>query len=459
MKVLESAKGIIGWVINTAMLIVVGLLVARALVEYFPVLGTIPLFGKLVRAWDPTLQAAFEKVGMKWSHEMRGVMLPAFAIVLVMLRTAVADFMYRLSAPKPPPRPPAPAPLPKTEELPRAAAPASRAVPPPVVVPTDPAATVVTPPRQVSATGAPIQSATGTGFFGVEQQQAGRQIPALIGRYQVLEELGHGAMGTVYKANDPKIGRTVAIKTISTVGAGPEMDQYRQRFLMEAKSAGRLNHPSIVAVYDVADDSYGKPCLVLEFVEGEPLDHIVEKAPLPLDTTLDYLSQVARALAYAHGHGIIHRDIKPANIMVTKNGQAKLSDFGIAKIEGTTLTVAGQVLGTPAFMSPEQCQGLPVDSRSDVFSLGAVLYTLCSGTKPFPGETFTSVAYQVVHTEQLPLSQINPALPPQLDTIVARCMAKDPKSRYASAGEMADDLDALRAAQRAAAATPVATSA
>jgi serine/threonine-protein kinase len=183
---------------------------------------------------------------------------------------------------------------------------------------------------------------------------------------------------------------------------------------------------------------------VLEFVEGRTLDKITSKSRLPLPVALDYVSQIARALAYAHNQGIIHRDVKPANIMITASGQAKLSDFGIAKIEGTTLTVAGQVLGTPAFMSPEQCRGASIDHRSDIFSLGAVLYLLSTNVRPFPGDTFTSVAYQVVHNEQLAVNEVDPGLPSALQGMIARCLMKNAEARYPSAAQLADELDALR---------------
>ncbi|MGH6961551.1 MAG: serine/threonine-protein kinase [Dongiaceae bacterium] len=340
-----------------------------------------------------------------------------------MLRAVIGDAVGRLLRPAAPKRAPAPAPA-------VAPAPVSSAS----------AATMLTP--SAAAPQAPVQSVTGTHFL--PSQSGGPQVPRHIGRYEILTELGHGAMGTVYKAQDPKIGRTVAIKTISAVGMGPEMEQYRARFLIEAKSAGRLTHPGIVAVHDVADDEAGRPCLVLEFVEGTTLDRLTADAPMPLPQALDIVAQIARALGYAHEQGIVHRDVKPANIMVTASGQAKLSDFGIAKIEGTTLTIAGQILGTPAFMSPEQCTGHGVDYRSDIFSLGAVLYTLVARTKPFPGETFTSVAYKVVHTDHVPARQLNPDLPAELDKIISRCLAKDPASRYPSATTVAEDLEALR---------------
>jgi hypothetical protein len=412
------------WLFNTTVTLVVALLIVRTIAEFVPAVNSVPLISKLVRAWDPALQKLFESVGLPWSRDVRGLGLPALAVTLIMARIMLMDALDRA--------------LGLRRRKPSTAA----AVPPPAAPqpsqPIDPQATVVTP-----GGAQPVQSVTGTAFLGSSPLTT---VPQSIGRYEVIEELGHGAMGRVYKAHDPKIGRTVAIKTLSAVGSGPEMEQYRARFLIEAKSAGRLTHASIVSVYDVVDDAYGRPCLVLEFVQGISLDKVAGDAPLTLAQTLDYVSQIARALAYAHGNGIVHRDVKPANIMLTPEGRAKLSDFGIAKIEGTTLTIAGQVLGTPAFMSPEQCMGNPVDFRSDIFSLGTVLYTLLTGAKPFPGETFTSVAYKVVHGDYLPPREIDPKLPAPLDSIVARCLAKDPAQRYANAAQMADDIDAVRAA-------------
>jgi serine/threonine-protein kinase len=214
-----------------------------------------------------------------------------------------------------------------------------------------------------------------------------------------------------------------------------------------------------VAVHDVTDDEQGRPCLVLEFVEGTTLDRLVMEEQIPLVRLLELVAQIARALAYAHANGIIHRDVKPANIMVTRAGQAKLSDFGIAKLEGTSMTIAGQVMGTPAFMSPEQCTGSGVDHRSDIFSLGAVLYTLSSGEKPFPGDTFTTVAYKVVHTSPPPVRELNPALPEQLDAILGRCLAKGKDERYSSADVLASDLEILRSTLPAPADAPATSAA
>jgi hypothetical protein len=420
MKALRLLVGFLRWTLRTAVTLLVAVLLLRALVEFVPGLTVFVPIKALVRWADPWLQLAVESTGLAWSRNMRGLGLPVLALALVLARTAITDLVERVMRPPPPP------PMPR----------------PPVSADTPPGgtmsgATLVLPG---GAAAQPVQSVTGTAFLPSAMPQMLRNI----GRYEILEELGRGAMGTVYKANDPKIGRTVAIKTISAVGMGPDMEQYRARFLIEAKSAGRLSHPGVVSVYDVADDAYGRPCLVLEFIDGVTLDKVVSGGLPPLSQTLDLVAQVARALGYAHEQGIVHRDVKPANIMVTASGQAKLSDFGIAKIEGTTLTIAGQILGTPAFMSPEQCTGRGTDARSDIFSLGAVLYTLVAGTKPFPGDTFTSVAYKVVHTEHMAPREVNPELPPDLDRIIARCLAKDPARRYPTATALAEDLEALR---------------
>jgi serine/threonine-protein kinase len=414
MKFLSTLR----WMLRTAWALVVGLLLIRTLVEYLPALQGAPLFRALVRSWDPVLSDIVEGVGLSWSREVRALLLPGVAVGLILARTLLEDAFERLFGQKP----------------------AKAAAPVPVEAPLDPAATVIKP--QGSTAGSTAFRPQGTAPAAPAEPAS---TAVHIGRYEILGELGHGAMGVVYKAQDPKIGRTVAIKTLSAAGQGTELEQYRARFLVEAKSAGRLNHPNIVSVHDVTDDEQGKPCLVLEFVEGTTLDRLVVDEEVPFTRLLELIGQIARALAYAHGHGIVHRDVKPANIMVTKSGQAKLSDFGIAKLEGTSMTIAGQVMGTPAFMSPEQCTGSGVDARSDIFSLGAVLYTLAAGEKPFPGDTFTSVAYKVVHVAQASVRDLNPALPEQLDAILARCLAKDPAARYPSADELASDLEALRA--------------
>jgi len=281
-----------------------------------------------------------------------------------------------------------------------------------------------------------------------------------IGRYEILEELGRGAMGAVYKARDPQIGRTVAIKMILTANLSPEeLQQYKQRFYREAQAAGQMSHPGIVTIHDIAEDETGQPYLVMEFVEGTTLDKLLTpKQPglggerLPLEQSLDIVLEVAKALDYAHRRGVIHRDIKPANMLITQDGRAKIADFGIAKLAGTQLTQAGQILGTPAFMSPEQFSGAAVDARSDLFSLGAMLYWMCTGEKPFAGDTFTAVSFKVVYSEPIPAAQLNPALPAALDLVLSRCLAKNPDDRYPTGRDLAADLEALKAGRPVAAA-------
>ncbi|MFQ5724383.1 MAG: serine/threonine-protein kinase, partial [Terriglobia bacterium] len=267
-----------------------------------------------------------------------------------------------------------------------------------------------------------------------------------LGRYEILEELGRGAMGTVYRARDPKIDRIVALKTISISGASEaEEEEFRQRFFREAQAAGKLSHPGLVVIHDVGEDEATQtPYIVMEFIEGKTLEQLAKAGErLPPEKTLGLAKQVAEALDYAHSRQIIHRDIKPANIMVTEEGRAKITDFGIAKLAMTQLTQTGQILGTPAYMSPEQLSGGTVDGRSDLFSLGVILYWLLTGEKPFAGDTTTAVSFKIVYQEPIPASQLNPTLSPEYDYILARALAKDPNRRYQRGQELAGDLDDL----------------
>jgi len=268
-----------------------------------------------------------------------------------------------------------------------------------------------------------------------------------IGRYEVIQELGRGSMGAVYKARDPQIGRVVAVKIILTANLSPtELEQYKQRFHREAQAAGQMSHPGIVTIHDIAEDNSGQPYLVMEFIEGTALDRLLAPPAerLPLAQSFDIGIQVAQALDYAHRRGVIHRDIKPANILVAQDGRAKIADFGIAKLAGAQLTQAGQLMGTPAFMSPEQFSGGAVDARSDLFSLGATLYWMFTGEKPFAGDTLTAVSFKVVYTAPVPARQLNPALPAGLDTALARCLAKTPADRYPTCHDLAADLEAIK---------------
>lgn len=265
-----------------------------------------------------------------------------------------------------------------------------------------------------------------------------------IGRYEILDTLGQGAMGIVYKARDPQIGRIVAIKSISAaVPSDPEFKIYKQRFLQEAKAAGRMLHPGIVTVYDLTEDKYGHPAMVMEFVEGVTLEKIMADERPPFKRCMNLLAQAAHALDYAHQQNVIHRDIKPANLIVTGNDVVKIADFGVAKLTGSSMTLTGQILGTPAFMSPEQFTGSSVDGRSDLFSLGAIIYWMCTGELPFSGESVTSIGVKVMHTEPVSVLQLNPGLPPDIDLILARCLDKRPDKRYAKAADLAADLEAV----------------
>jgi serine/threonine protein kinase len=263
------------------------------------------------------------------------------------------------------------------------------------------------------------------------------------GRYEILAELGQGAMGVVYKAHDPKIDRLVAIKTIALRGQNAKDErEFRERFFNEARAAGRLNHPRIITIFDVGEELERRdPYIVMEYVSGQSLEeHLSSGRKLPFANVLQLVQEIAEALDYAHTQGIVHRDIKPANIMLTEEGHAKIADFGVAKLNLSNLTVSGNTLGTPAFMSPEQLNGETVDGRSDLFSLGVILYTLLTGYRPFQGNSALTVSFKVVNREPVPISALDPNLSPGLDYIVARAIAKAPADRYQTGMEMALDL-------------------
>jgi serine/threonine protein kinase len=267
------------------------------------------------------------------------------------------------------------------------------------------------------------------------------------GRYEILAELGRGAMGVVYKARDPKINRVVAVKTISLAGQPPEEEQeYRERFYREAEAAGRLSHPGIVTIFDVAEEPETRaPYIVMEFVGGQSLDKLLtrEDRKLPVETALQLTHELAEALDCAHGQGVVHRDLKPANILLTEEGHAKIADFGVAKLNLANHTLAGRSLGTPAYMSPEQLNGDSVDGRSDLFSLGVILYTILTGYRPFQGNSALTVSYKVVNRDPIPATVLETELPQGLDYIISRAMAKDPAQRYQRGMEMAMDIQDL----------------
>jgi tRNA A-37 threonylcarbamoyl transferase component Bud32 len=268
------------------------------------------------------------------------------------------------------------------------------------------------------------------------------------GRYEILGELGRGAMGVVYKARDPKINRVVAVKTVSLAGQPPEDElEYRERFFREAEAAGRLSHPGIVTVFDVGEEPETRsPYIVMEFVSGPTLEKLLsgDNRTLPLETALQVTLELAEALDCAHGQGVVHRDLKPANILIAEDGRAKIADFGVAKLNLANLTQAGRVVGTPAYMSPEQLNGEEVDGRSDLFSLGVILYSVLTGYRPFQGNSAVTVSYKVVNREPVPACVLDTELPPGLDYIIARAMAKDPTQRYQRGMEMVLDIQELR---------------
>ncbi|HYM76666.1 MAG TPA: serine/threonine-protein kinase [Candidatus Dormibacteraeota bacterium] len=267
------------------------------------------------------------------------------------------------------------------------------------------------------------------------------------GRYEIVGELGRGAMGIVYKARDPQIDRLVALKTVSLLGQEPDEEkEFRLRFTNEAQAAGRLHHPGIVAVFDVGESPENRdPYIVLEYVAGESLNRVLARErKLPLPAALTLTEEIADALGYAHEQGVIHRDIKPANILVTQEGHAKIADFGIAKLNLAHFTLPGKVLGTPAYMAPEQLSGEGVDGRSDLFSLGVILYALVTGHSPFQGDSATTVCFKVANREPIAASALDMSLPPQLDAVISRAMAKDPRERYQRGADFAEDLRILR---------------
>jgi len=272
-----------------------------------------------------------------------------------------------------------------------------------------------------------------------------------ISHYRIEREIGRGGMGVVYRAVDTRLGRPVAIKVLPTETTGnPER---QRRFLREAQSASALNHPNIVTIYEVGEDE-GTTFIAMELVDGTPLDRLLAQAPLPVATALDYAVQIASALAAAHARGIIHRDIKPANIVVTRDGRAKVLDFGLAKLidlpstEATITsapTVAGVIMGTAEYMSPEQAEGRPVDARSDIFSFGAVLYEMLAGRRAFGGATRVGVITAILRDQPPPVRTVRADAPPAIDPILQRALAKDPAARYPDAAAMRADLAAAHA--------------
>jgi serine/threonine protein kinase len=268
---------------------------------------------------------------------------------------------------------------------------------------------------------------------------------SMLGRYKIVAEIGQGAMGTVYKAVDPIIDRTVAIKTINLNLSRQELEEYEARFQQEIKAAGRLNHPNIVTIYDVGKTDQ-VAYMAMEFLEGNELKDIIASGNLPSpESVVDIISQVADGLWFAHQQDIVHRDVKPSNIMVLAGGIAKITDFGIARLPNSAVkTMTGLILGSPRYMSPEQVIGKSIDARSDIFSLGVVLYEALTGVAPFDGDNVNAIMYATVNTSPPPPSQHNRQVPAMLDLIVAKAMAKLLEDRYQTVKEFADDLREVR---------------
>ena len=296
-------------------------------------------------------------------------------------------------------------------------------------------------------------------LFGVTpDQEIGRMVPNFagealpggmeetqIGRYVILKEIGRGGQSRVYLARDPAIERTVAIKQIRAATELSEefRAQFVARFLQEARVAGTLSHPNIVSIYDIGEDEAG-PYIVMEFVDGETLDGIIERSdPRDRQTIIPIVLQICSGLSFAHQHGVVHRDVKPANIMLTSNGLVKLVDFGVARVASTNLTQTGTLLGTPSYMSPEQIQGEKVDQRSDIFSLGIVLYEVLTGRLPFEGKNPTTMIFRIVNDPHSPLAEIDAALAGDFGPIIDQCLEKSAADRYQDCRELAEDLSRL----------------
>jgi serine/threonine protein kinase len=267
------------------------------------------------------------------------------------------------------------------------------------------------------------------------------------GRYEIIGELGRGAMGVVYKATDPVIGRTVAVKTIklSEEGTGLSRPELLTRFQTEARAAGLLTHPNIVVVFDAGEED-GRYYITMELVEGKSLQaHLDSGQTFALPRVLRIMEQTCGALQFAHERNVVHRDVKPANIMLTADDTVKVTDFGTAKIlQFGTMQQTAHVMGTPSYMSPEQVKGRAVDGRSDIFSLGVMLYEMVTGEKPFPGQNITTVIYKIVNEEPVPPRQIDPSIHPGISNVVMKALAKEPEARYQSCREMLEDLRSYR---------------
>ena len=261
-----------------------------------------------------------------------------------------------------------------------------------------------------------------------------------IGRYHVLDELGRGGMGVVYRGFDPVIGRTIALKTIGFGSDDDEARKLRERLYREASAAGTLTHQNIVTIYDVLEDG-GTTAVAMEFIEGQTLAALVsQQGPLPLDRAIDVFEQICSALDYAGSKGIVHRDIKPTNIVMSPDGRPKVMDFGIARMSLSGLTQTGTILGSPSYMSPEQVRGLTLDARSDLFSAAVVFYEMITGERPFGGDDVATTMYRIVNEPPRAVEQLNPTINPAVAGVLQRALAKSPSERYQTGAELVAEL-------------------
>lgn len=258
-----------------------------------------------------------------------------------------------------------------------------------------------------------------------------------VGRYDILEIIGQGAAGRVARAHDPLINRIVAVKLLSPEYAhGAARDQ----FIREARVVGQLSHPSIITLHDMGvEESSATPYLVMEYLEGQPLDQIIAKGSIPYPKACVWAADVALALHAAHRKGVIHGDVKPANILIMDDGRVKLTDFGISRLQNHDKH-GPPLMGTPTYWCPEQLMGKPQNARSDIFSLGAVLYEMLTGQRAFNGHSLQAICMQILSSTPLHPSHSNPSIPAALDAVIVRCLAKEPAARFASAEELATEL-------------------
>jgi serine/threonine-protein kinase len=318
--------------------------------------------------------------------------------------------------------------------------------PPPRPLPSEELEATLPLPRPASGeTSGPRSPGEPTPTLNVPPGSSGKaKIPAQIGRYQILERVGKGGMGVLYRGIDPVLDREVAIK-LMLGDFSDDTEQLRPRFYREAKAIAKLQHRNIVTVFEFAEDGT-TPYIVMEFLRGTSLASRLETSPaLTLDDKLDIVAQLCAGLGYAHEQGIVHRDVKPANVFLLNDGAVKLLDFGIAKLTTSNLTRQGDVLGSPSYMSPEQIMGKEdIDGRADVFSTGVMLYEMLAGRKPFEAETTTAIVLKILHERETAIERLNPSIPPRLSALVKKALEKEPANRFESAAEFARELQNVR---------------